>query len=263
MIPIKRIPGKVISKLAYYYRRLTSPWRRLPDFIIIGAQKSGTSSLYYYLSQHPRLKMSVEKEIHYYNYYLQHGKGLGWYKSFFPLRLRSHGKKTGEASPNYLYSEKAPAELKKDLADVKLLVLLRNPIERAYSEYNMHVRQLKRKDFPASFEEALSNDNLSLEGSRLYLIRGLYAERIKNWLKYFNRDQFLFIKSEDFFKDPKKTLNDVYEFLEIEKTYPTNLKPQQVGSYSELSTETRAGLDNYFEKSNQELVELLGDRFRW
>ena len=204
--------------------------------------------------------MSVEKEIHYYNY---HGKGLSWYKSFFPLRIRSHGKKTGEASPNYLYSEQAPFELRKDIANVKLLVLLRNPIERAYSEYNMHVRQLKRKDFPASFEEAISNDDLSIEGSRLYLVRGLYAGRIKNWLKHFSRDQFLFIKSEDFFQEPKNVLDEVYEFLNIEKTYPSNLKPQQVGSYSDLSTKTRAELENYFDKSNQELVELLGDRFRW
>ena len=263
MTPIRRIPGKVFSSLAYYYRRLTSRWRRLPDFVIIGAQKSGTSSLYYYLSQHPQLRMSVEKEIHYYNYYLQHGKGLSWYKSFFPLRLRSHGKKTGEASPNYLYSETAPVELKKDISNVKLLVLLRNPIARAYSEYNMHVRQLNRKGFPASFEEAISNDDLSIEGSRLYLVRGLYAGRIKNWLKHFSRDQFLFIKSEDFFQDPKKILEDVYEFLEIDKVYPANLKPQQVGSYPELSTETRAELNNYFEKSNHELVELLGDSFRW
>ena len=260
---IKRIPGKFYSSLAYYYRRLTSPWRRLPDFIIIGAQKSGTSSLYYYLSQHPQLRMSVEKEIHYYNYYLRHGKSLSWYKSFFPLRIKSRGKKTGEASPNYLYSEQAPVELRKDIANIKLLVLLRNPIERAYSEYNMHVRQLKRKDFPTSFEEAISNDDLSIEGSRLYLVRGLYAGRVKNWLKHFSRDQFLFIKSEDFFQDPKKVLEEVYKFLEIERTFPTNLKPQQVGSYSELSKETRAELDNYFNESNQELVGLLGDQFRW
>lgn len=263
MTPIKRIPRRLLSTLAYYYRKLTSPWRRLPDFIIIGAQKSGTSSLYYYLSQHPQLTMSVEKEIHYYNYYLQHGKGLSWYKSFFPLRIRSHNKKTGEASPNYLYSEKAPAELKKDIPDVKLLVLLRNPIERAYSEYNMHVRQLKRKDFPTSFEAAIANDDLSLEGSRLYLVRGLYAQRIKNWLKHFALSQFLFIKSEDFFRDPKNTLKEVYAFLGIEETYPANLKAQQVGSYSELSAATRAELERFFGSSNQELVELLGDRYRW
>ena len=127
----------------------------------------------------------------------------------------------------------------------------------------MHVRQLKRKDFPTSFEEAISNDDLSIEGSRLYLVRGLYAGRVKNWLKHFSRDQFLFIKSEDFFQDPKKVLEEVYKFLEIERTFPTNLKPQQVGSYSELSKETRAELDNYFNESNQELVGLLGDQFRW
>ena len=218
--------------------------------------------MFYYLSQHPELKLSFEKEIHYYNYYLQAGKSMSWYKSFFPLKVRSTGKKTGEASPNYLYSESAPQKLKTDIPNVKLIALLRNPIDRAYSEYSMHVRQLKRKDFP-SFEQSIANDDLTLEGSRLYLLRGLYAARVQNWLSYFDREQFIFIKSEEFFSDPRSVLKRVYRFLGITEVYPDNLKAQEVGDYARLTAQTRMQLEEYFKKSNQEVVELLGEEFSW
>lgn len=218
--------------------------------------------MFYYLSQHPDLRLSVEKEIHYYNYYLQSGKSMGWYKSFFPLKVKSVGKKTGEASPNYLYSETAPRQLKQDIPDVKLIVLLRNPINRAYSEYSMHVRQLKRKNFP-SFEQSIVNADLSLEGSQLYLLRGSYAARLRNWLKYFDREQFIFVKSEDFFSDPRSVLKRVYRFLDIPEMYPNDLKAQEAGNYSELSADTRAHLEQYFRESNQAVVDLLGEGFRW
>lgn len=262
MTQLPRSLKKSVLTLAYCYRRATSPLRKLPDFVIIGAQKCGTSSLYYYLSQHPQLEMSAEKEIHYYNYYIDHGRGLNWYKSFFPLKMRDAGRMTGEASPNYLYLESAAEKLKKDVPDVKLIVLLRNPIDRAYSEYNMHVRQLKRDDFP-TFEQAIANPELSMEASRVYLLRGIYAEHIKNWMKHFDRDRFLFIKSEDLFGNPQPVLKNAYEFLGLDEVYPDSLKAQEVGAYSDLLPETHAMLKEYFSKPNQELVELLGERFRW
>lgn len=250
------------SRLKYYYRRLTSPLRRLPDFIIIGAQKSGTSSLYYYLSQHPSLTLSVTKEVHYYNYYRRQGKNLSWYKSFFPLKIKSVNKKTGEASPYYLFDEGAAEQIKRDIPNVKLIALLRNPIDRAYSAYNMNVTRGNRQ-IPRTFEQAIANQNLSMEASEVYLLRGNYAEHIKKWLKHFRREQFLFIKSEEFFNDPRSTLQKVYNFLEIDENYPDNLSAQEIGAYSELSTQTRARLENYYARPNRELAELLGDEFQW
>lgn len=250
------------SSLKYYYRRLTSSFRRLPDFIIIGAQKSGTSSLFYYLSQHPSLNLSVTKEIHYYNYYTRQGKNIGWYKSFFPLKVRSINKKTGEASPYYLFEENAAKQLKRDIPTIKLIVILRNPIDRAYSAYNMNVSQGTNQT-PQTFEQAIANTDLSVEASQVYLIRGQYAAHIKKWLKYFERDQFLFIKSEVFFENPRSTLEKVYKFLGIDEHYPDNLRAQEVGSYSKITTQTRTQLEDYFKRSNQELVELLGKEFQW
>lgn len=262
MQPISESFRRSLVTSAYYYRRLTSPLRKLPDFVIIGAQKSGTSSLYYYLSQHPDLEMSAEKEIHYYNYYADHGRGLGWYKSFFPLKLGSAGRRTGEASPNYLYLERAAERLKNDVPGVKLIVLLRNPVDRAYSEYNMHVRQHDAENLP-SFEQAIANPDLAAEVSRVYLLRGRYADHIRSWLKHFDRDRFLFVKSEDLFANPRPVLGQVYRFLGLNEVYPPNLKAQEVGTYSELSPQTRASLNEYFRQPNEDLVELLGERFRW
>lgn len=218
--------------------------------------------MFYYLAQHPDLKLSFWKEIHYYNFYLRSGRSLNWYRSFFPLKISSIGKKTGEASPNYLYSETAPLELKRDIPRVKLIVLLRNPIDRAYSEYSMHVRKDKRRD-PPSFEQSIANEKPALRYSSQYLSRGQYASRILNWLKHFDREQFIFIRSEDFFADPKPVLEKVYRFLQIEEVYPDDLKAQEPGSYSELSAETRARLEVYYQESNRMMVDLLGEEFRW
>jgi hypothetical protein len=234
----------------------------MPDFIIIGAQKAGTSSLYFYLSQHPSIKVSAIKEIHYYNYYALRGKGLGWYKSFFPLKLTSRHQVTGEASPYYLFDEAVPARIKKDLPNVKLIALLRNPIDRAYSAYNMNKRRQDRKDFP-TFEEAINNEDMSSEQSALYLSRGRYADHIKHWFYHFRRDQFLFIKSEEFFRDPKNSLDEVYDFLGVEKIYPEDTQSQEVGSYTDLSADIRDRIGAYFKQPNDDLVALLGDRYRW
>ncbi len=195
----------------------------MPNFIIIGAQKAGTSSLFFYLSQHPELELALYKEIHYYNYHNRMGKDLSWYKSFFPLNRMRKNKLTGEASPYYLFEEHAARSLKNDIPDAKLIVLLRNPIDRAFSAYQMNRRNSSSDNFPDTFEQAINNKNFHDEASILYLMRGHYAEHIKNWLKYFDREQFLFIKSEEFFTDPHKTLNQCYGFLGVETVYPENL----------------------------------------
>lgn len=240
-------------------RVLTARWRKLPDFIIIGAQKAGTSSLFYYLSQHPDLALAAQKEIHYYNYYREKGKGLNWYKSFFPSVFSD--KQTGEASPYYLFDAAVPQRIKQDVPGVKLIVLLRNPIDRAYSAYSMNARRAANP-FP-TFEQAIANEDMSQEASRVYLWRGLYAQHLKHWLEHFKPEQLLVIKSEDFFTDPKTTLKAVYEFLGIAEIYPRNTRPQEVGRYEELAPGTRKSLQEYYAEPNRRLARMLGPQFRW
>jgi len=247
------------ASIDIWLRRLTAPLRKLPDFIIIGAQKAGTSSLFYYLSQHPQLRLAIQKEIHYYNYYCLNGKNKNWYRSFFPLR--SSELLTGEASPYYLFDPGAPEKIKKDIPNVKLIALLRDPVDRAYSAYSMNARRASGS-FP-TFEQAIANEDMSHEASQVYLWRGLYAQHIRPWLAHFPREQLLFIKAEDFFRRPKESLKEVYEFLDIKEVYPETLKPQEVGSYSELSPQTRAELQHYYKGPNTELAELIGPDFNW
>ena len=111
------------------FRRL----RMLPDFVIIGAQKSGTSSLYDFVVQHPAILPAAKKELHYFS--LGYKKGEYWYRLRFPIRA-SQKLLSGEASPIYLFYPMVPGRMKKLLPDVKLIVILRNPVDRAYSHYH-------------------------------------------------------------------------------------------------------------------------------
>lgn len=267
----KRARNKAIA----IYRLKTSTWRKLPDFIIIGVQKGGTSSLYYYLSQHPELKLSTRQEIHYYDKNYQNG--IGWYKSFFPLS--SSPKKTGESTPYYIFHPHVAKRIKKDIPDVKLIVMLRNPVDRAYSHYNMEKRVYRDK--VATFEEALALEKERTEEDTrkllddpdhysyahqtyTYLARGRYYNQLVNWFEYFDKEQFLFIKSEDFFSNPKKELERAYAFLGISKIFPKNMSARNVGGdYSEMSLERRKHLANYFKEDGKKLVELLGKQFSW
>ena len=104
--------------------------RRLPDFLIIGAQKCGTSSMFAYLNQHPQMKLPDVKEIHFFD--LNYSNGLDWYTSHFPPASLSHRMVTGEASPYYLFHPHVPERVRLHCPDVKLVVMLRNPVDRAY-----------------------------------------------------------------------------------------------------------------------------------
>ena len=139
LIPVKPKDIQITIFSPYtLYRFLTSHFRMLPDFIIIGAQKSGTSSLYYYLSQHPNVKPALKKEVHYFD--LNFEKNVLFYRMQFPLifnRLNIFGKKyvTGEASPYYIFHPHVARRISKIIPSVKIIVLLRNPIDRSFSHY--------------------------------------------------------------------------------------------------------------------------------
>lgn len=266
----------LMKKKTTKFRRLTSKIRSLPDFLIIGTQKAGTSSLAFYLSQYPNIKFSYYKEVHFFdkNYSL----GLDWYKSFFPFKLTNRNNVIGEATPFYLFHPHCPLRIKESLPDVKLIVLLRNPIDRAISHFNMQVRY--GNEINTNFEEAImfgdartekemkktiedeTYNNRALQRFS-YLERGKYYKQIENWFNYFNQDQFLILNSEDFFSNPVNTLNEVSVFLGIKPFTPGNLTIQNEGNYKGITDETKKKLTEYYKEDVINLSRLTGINFNW
>ena len=147
---------KKIKNLTLFFHQkyctLTGPFHLLPDYLIIGAQKCGTGSLYRYLNQHPRIKSGITKEVRFFDKY--YNRGINWYRVFFPFKdLLGRKYLTGDATPRYLDHPHAPKRVKEIIPNVKFIVLLRNPIDRAYSMYNMRVSRGRETH---SFEESLA-----------------------------------------------------------------------------------------------------------
>jgi hypothetical protein len=254
---------------------LSSFLRPLPGFLIIGTQKGGTSSLFSYLAQHPKISPPEIKEIHFFDH--KYDQGINWYRSCFPVRSIS-GSITGEASPYYLFHPLAARRISKHCRGVKLIVLLRDPVARAYSHYMME-RNIGYEDMP-TFEEALAAEPGRLAGQTerilsgqcrfnfnhqmySYVARGMYFKQLQEWFNYFQRDQFLFLKSELFFEDPRAELLKVYKFLGIEPVFPPDLRPENVNIYNPMAPETRIALRKHFEEDTAKLAGLLGDEFSW
>ncbi|HEY4497926.1 MAG TPA: sulfotransferase, partial [Candidatus Paceibacterota bacterium] len=196
------------------------------DFIGIGAAKSGTTWIARMLEEHPNVCMSEPKEVAYFNELHRQGKQyfyrdkeksmynpdfhkpLSWYARHFAHC--KHGQKKGEFSPVYFYDEKAAAEIKKHFPDAKLIVCLRNPIDRAYSDYWMIRETFKLEK--SSFEEALQNDPLHIE-------KGLYFKQLSRYLKLFPREQIHIIFYDDIKEKPENTIRALYAFLGVNSSF--------------------------------------------
>jgi hypothetical protein len=241
---------------------------RFPDFIIIGAQKAGTSSLFHYLSKHPQIEVSLRKEVHFFD--RNYDKGVFWYKAHFPVA--DDGKKviTGEASPYYLFHPLVPGRIKELLPGVKLIVILRDPVDRAYSHYSM---QVEKKREPLSFEEAIEKEENRLEGESgfgfahqkySYVSRSRYAEQLRRWYELFPKEHLYIMTLEELKKDPEGTLSRLYEFLGVGPASVDTSIQLMRGSYkNSLEEKTRNRLEEYFAPYNRELEELTGRRFDW
>lgn len=247
-----------------------------PDFLIIGAQKCGTTSLFFYLSQHPDLNLPAKKELQFFTF--EYLKGWSWYENQFPAQYNFEKKLTGEATPYYLFHPLVPKRVAHHLPKVKLIIMLRNPVDRAYSHYFHEVRHqiIQIKDIEtALFKEdsqIKEDEKAILSGQmvqsfphqhRSFLSRGLYAKQIERWLQHFSLSQILFIKSEDFFNRPEIELIKVYQFLNIKRVFPENLKAQNTNSYPGLTSEMRSKISTFFEEDGKHLIRILGDQFSW
>jgi hypothetical protein len=242
--------------------------------VIIGTQKGGTTSLYRHLITHPQIAPAREKELHYFSY--RYGNGPMWYRAQFPAELPA-GTIVGEGSPYYLFHPHAARRLREHAPHAKLIVLLRNPVDRAWSHYHHAVR---RGYEPLSFEEAIAHEGprLSGETARLladeyyvsinhqrfsYLARGCYAEQLRTWFAEFPRDRFLILESEAFFGDPPGVTRQTIGFLGLEPdarmAFAEHVRPAK----PPMARRTRERLTAYFAEANAALRDELGLELGW
>jgi hypothetical protein len=210
-----------------HMRRRVLGYRRdltIPDFLIIGTQRGGTTSLFRYLQLHPRIRLPIIKEIHYFD--LQPHRSTNWYFAHFPLRHSTSYFITGEASPYYLFHPDVPGRVAALLPDIRLIVLLRDPVTRAYSHYQHNRKhQLESR----TFEDAISaemtviqsgkrytTDNTDLHRHYSYVARGIYTEQMSRWLEFFPREHLLCLNSTYLFQSPKQAVERCVSFLQLD-----------------------------------------------
>jgi hypothetical protein len=199
------------------------------DFLCIGATKAGTTSFFYYIKDHPQIYVPPIKEIFFFDDEVQIMKG---WNNFYGEHFYKAGdsQKTGKMSPRYLRDPDVPARVFENNPNIKLFILLRNPIERAFSHYKM-LNRLGREDrtFSKLINDQLEKSNLELcrtsaqTGQFSLLTQGEYGRILEGYLKYFNREQILILFSETLDKDPVSCLNSFYDFIGVERILPMNI----------------------------------------
>ena len=233
----------------------------MPDFLIIGAKKCGTTFLYDLLSRHPYVEPAAKKELHYFDI-LADEESTEWYRRCFPPPRWKDGRRTitGEATP-YWDKHRVPERIAKVLPQARLIVLLRNPVDRAYSDY----QQARRKGWETrTFEEAIEAEKAQLPASSKYLSRSTYVDHLLRWSKYFADEQMLVLKSEDFFECTQDTIERVLDFLELPTWEAEASEKRNRNKYEqEMHPATRQRLEEYFESHNEKLYEHLGVEFDW
>lgn len=256
-------------------RSLTAPLRLQPTFFVIGAQKCGTTALYAMLQEHPQISAPIVKETEYLTRWAV--QPPRYWRAQFPYHgLRSQATITGEATPDYLFVSSVPKRLATLAPDARLIVITRDPSDRAYSAYQMMMTG-RRGVEALSFEDALRSEagrlNLgfgnpgSPEEMRQrhfgYMARGLYSEQVRRWFEWFPREQFHFLTNKDLATDQEAALQSVCKFLDIGRM-PT-LEPVRRNSfrYEPMSDEARTLLANRFKNEARDLEGLIGAAPNW
>jgi len=252
----------------------TSARRSLPDFLIIGAQKAGTTSLCSYLFQHPDVNAPRRKEIHFFDS-PEFSLGPAWYRAHFPRGTQPGI--TGEASPYYLCHPHVPRRVHELLPHARLIVLLRDPVERALSHYHHQVRHGRER---LSFLDAIDAEptRLGHEFERMiddenyysdaywgfsYMARGRYGEQLERWFEYFPRESMLVLESTALFSTPESVHLQALEFLGLEPRPLARYPKQNAGSYSGLEADEHRRLLREFAPDTDKLEALLNRPVSW
>lgn len=248
-----------------------------PDFLVIGTQKAGTTSLHRYLARHPRLAPCAgPKELHFFD--MRYHRGLGWYLGHFPLRGRRGGQLYYEATPDYLVHAVVPGRIRRDLGAIKLIAVLREPAERAYSAWRMwhhFAEPVPKKADPRSFARAIDEELAHPDGRAdahyHYVAMGRYAEQLARYYAYFLPEDMLVLPYEEMDRDLGRFLGRICEFLGVER-FPPETVAELGGQRHWVSPprvetdEVRATLERlraYYRPYNDRLFDLLGERWNW
>lgn len=250
--------------------------RAIPSFVIIGAQRSGTTSLFKYLRQHPSVRMPVRKEVHYFDQ--DFGRGVDWYLSHFPtVKSMVGGEITGEATPYYLFHPLAARRAASVLPDARLIAMLRDPVERARSHYaHERAKGYETLDLEAALEaepgrvepehqkmledpsyQSWDHQNYS------YVSRGRYLKQLLEWEKYFPREQMLVLASEELFADPQGVIDRVTGFLGLPPVTLFDVKPHNSYDRNRTLDATAQRLVQMFADDNRALYDHLGRDLGW
>ena len=241
-----------------------------PDFIIAGASKSGTSSIHYYLSRHPQILLPHKKEIDFYRKNFQ--RGIEWYLAHFPSLTDREDFLTGEATPNYLRFPEVPQRIKDTFPQVKIIILLRNPADRAISwHYHKLYTGLTNQDLTSAIAEEIerlaSVSETEIINTGYYnpdnILSSLYIYKLKPWIELLGREKFLILKSEEFYSNPLRIMAKVFKFLGLPNCPLENYPQVNAGSYNQVDSDLRETLVNYFAPYNQQLEKYLDIKFDW
>ncbi|HUZ55980.1 MAG TPA: sulfotransferase domain-containing protein [Streptosporangiaceae bacterium] len=285
---MNRAVRKAAKQVLRQYGEATAGLRPGPDFVVIGAKRGGTTSLYNYLLEHPSIRALFPgrqhiKGIHYYD--SNYPRGLRWYRSHFPVQAGGHHLTrpdlspaiAGEASPYYLFHPLAAERLASDYPDVRIIVSLRDPIDRAYSHYK---EALYHDRETLSFEAVLEAEGERLRGEAeriaaepgylsvahehlSYLAQSRYLDTLPRWFSLFPREQFHIMVSEEFYADPNREVNEIWQFLGLP---PRNLVSRTRHNHQparDIRPETRQHLQDLLADHNRGLEELLGRSLPW
>ena len=286
--PVSRIVRTSAKRRLRTYGELTAGLRRGPDFVIIGAKRGGSTSLYNYVLEHPCIAPLFPgrqhiKGVRYFD--IGYARGLNWYRSHFPIEIAGRQAVrplvrpsiSGEASPYYLFHPLAAERLARDFPNVRIIVSLRDPVERAFSHFK---ERTHHGGETLSFEDALSaeEDRLRGEAERIvaepgylsvehenhsYMAQGLYLDMLPRWFSLFPREQFHITLSEEFYADPDQHVNEVWKFLGLP---PRRLQSRVRHNYlpsAGMATQTRLRLQESLIEHNRGLADLLGRPLPW
>ena len=236
----------------------------------------GTTTLHGYLNMHSNVKMSSLKEVHYFDN--NYKKSLEWYKSYFPIKAKRSSFISGESTPFYLFHPAVPRRVVSVLPKVKIIIVLRNPVERAISHYKHEFR--KGREVINSIEEAFAQENKRLNAidkidrdryetfeysAYSYLSRGKYKDQVERWIKEFGASSILVLNSANLLANPQRELNKVFNFLEIPKMEIIRHLNLNASTKTENTTNQRLlnQLTEYFQEDQVLLNSMLKDNNQW